>query len=162
VVTHDGIFHADEVMATAIISFTSKISVVRTRSPIWEDDHVDYVLDIGKTYDGIKHFDHHQHKEGVDGMATAGLVWRTLGKTAILHYYDAVPTLLSGADLDKVVSKVATAMINDIDQIDLGIRRPTAGEYTFSHFISGFNSNLDKDMGFVEAVNACRQALEGL
>jgi uncharacterized UPF0160 family protein len=159
VVTHDGLFHADEVMATAIISFVRKISVVRTRNPIWENEEVDFVLDVGKTYDGLKFFDHHQCKEGIDGMATAGLIWKALGKTAIMRHYDLVHTLLSGVDLDKVVSKVAKAMINDIDRIDIGLRRPTAGEFTFSHFVSGFNSNTNKELGFIEAVNACRQAL---
>jgi uncharacterized UPF0160 family protein len=156
IVTHDGIFHADEVMAVAITSFVNNISVVRTRNPIWESKDVDFVLDVGKVYDGLRFFDHHQNKDGVNGMATAGLIWQKLGIAAIGHHNEC---MLTNVDPYKVLDKVSKSVIDDIDKIDLGIRRPKDGEFTFSNFISGFNSNPDKELGFVEAVNACRQAL---
>ena len=36
----------------------------------------DFVIDISKTFDGKKHFDHHQYK---GGKSSAGLIWDYIG-----------------------------------------------------------------------------------
>ena len=60
-ITHNGIFHADDVFAAALLrlAFGDKIIFKRTRNET-EIENADIVFDVGKKYDGIKFFDHHQ------------------------------------------------------------------------------------------------------
>src|SRR5688500_11478275 len=62
VATHDGPFHADDVMAFALIRtfVDADAQVVRTRDPA-RIDAADVVADVGGVYDrGRRRFDHHQ------------------------------------------------------------------------------------------------------
>ena len=67
--THDGVFHADEIFAIALIKcvFSSVIIKVERTRDITTDDMEDpeiWVLDQGKVYNPELHnFDHHQEKE---------------------------------------------------------------------------------------------------
>jgi uncharacterized UPF0160 family protein len=99
--THDGVFHADDVLACAIVrmalggegwewadeptSDSAKLAFVRTRDPRVLDD-CDIVIDVGGVYDPDRgRFDHHQtgragaRPSGVLYSA-AGLVWRKYGE----------------------------------------------------------------------------------
>lgn len=77
IVTHDGVFHADEVLAVSLIRAFNleKIKVTRVPHQTTDFDAYDLVIDIGMKYDGIKHFDHH-HDECLP--SAAGLVWKSL------------------------------------------------------------------------------------
>ncbi|WP_073008277.1 MYG1 family protein [Clostridium amylolyticum] len=79
--THDGRFHADEVMATAILKEVYEIELTRTR-----DENVLKTLDI--VYDvGGGEFDHHGmdkiYRENGTPYAACGLIWRGFGKEVI-------------------------------------------------------------------------------
>lgn len=102
VATHDGRFHADEVMATAILKEIFDIELTRTRNPELLEQQ-DLIFDVGNG-----EFDHHQlEKEYRDNgipYAAAGLIWRKFGKDAInqsilkyqimtLKMYSGIPTL---------------------------------------------------------------------
>ena len=91
VATHDGVFHADEIMAIALLRLAAgsgvTTTVVRSRdAKDWE--RADFVIDVGRKYDGIKWFDHHQ-PEGAGrranglGYAAFGLIWQHFAITAI-------------------------------------------------------------------------------
>lgn len=65
IITHNGIFHADEIFAIALLKkvFGKHISIERTRTISKKDlNNKDvWVLDVGSMYSPIKHnFDHHQ------------------------------------------------------------------------------------------------------
>lgn len=90
--THGGMFHADEVMATAILGEWERwdkrkeqpgLDVIRLKnlSEIPDDG---YILDIGREYNPVERkFDHHQEfLTRPDGYpyATAGLIWEHFGK----------------------------------------------------------------------------------
>lgn len=85
VATHDGRFHADEVLAVSILKRVyPKIKIIRTR-----DDKVleraDILVDVGGKYDPEKgFFDHHQEsfkekRENGDLYASSGIIWKHFG-----------------------------------------------------------------------------------
>jgi len=78
VATHKGIFHADEVTAVALLKvFTEDtIEVSRVEHDSTDFSSFDMVIDIGKKFDGVKLFDHHQYK---GGKSSAGLIWDYIG-----------------------------------------------------------------------------------
>jgi uncharacterized UPF0160 family protein len=113
VCTHDGIFHADEVLAVEILAAhygAGRLSLVRSRDPShWS--YADVVVDVGARYDvesagetedGViltrYWLDHHQ-KGGAgvraggpcDGIpyAAAGLTWATFGLPLLCSLYPA-------------------------------------------------------------------------
>lgn len=85
IATHNGVFHADDVFAVAVLRHRyryNNIKIIRTRDED-ELDKADYVVDVGGIYDGTFFFDHHQRgfdlsRDGVP-YAAAGLVWKTHG-----------------------------------------------------------------------------------
>jgi len=78
IATHNGIFHADEVTAIALLKvFTDEeIEVSRVAHQTTDFNNFDMVIDIGKILDGVKHFDHHQYR---GGKSSAGLIYEYLG-----------------------------------------------------------------------------------
>ena len=60
-VTHNGLFHADDIFAAALLklAFGDKIIFKRSRDEV-EFEKADIVFDVGKKYDEVKYFDHHQ------------------------------------------------------------------------------------------------------
>ncbi len=74
IATHNKMFHADEITAIALLElFTDyKIEVERVNHDTKDFSKYDFVIDIGKTFDGKKYFDHHQYK---GGKSSAGLIW---------------------------------------------------------------------------------------
>lgn len=79
--THDGSFHADEVLAIAILtSIFPNHHIIRTRDPdtlSW----VDCVVDVGGIYDhSNRRYDHHMpnppQNRGGHVYSSAGLIWR--------------------------------------------------------------------------------------
>jgi len=78
IATHKGIFHADEVTAIALLKvFTDEeTEVSRVDHDSTDFSSFDMVIDIGKKFDGVKLFDHHQYK---GGKSSAGLIWDYIG-----------------------------------------------------------------------------------
>ena len=74
IATHNKIFHADEVTAIALLEiFTDyQIEVYRVAHETQDFSKYDFVIDIGKVFDGVNHFDHHQYK---GGKSSPGLIW---------------------------------------------------------------------------------------
>lgn len=113
-VTHDGVFHSDDLFATAILSILNNgdVKVFRTR-----DQKViekgDYVYDVGGEYDPARNlFDHHQQggagkRENNVAYASAGLVWKTYGEK------------LCGSK--EVADKIDKRLIQSVDAIDNGL-----------------------------------------
>jgi uncharacterized UPF0160 family protein len=166
--THNGVFHADDVMGIAILAgaVLGRLQVLRSRAPVAETG-AEITIDVGGVYDAdAGMFDHHQARGGVSssgfgfgGCAAAGLIWDHYGSAFINTHYSAV----GGCPVDvyEVVRRVHAAVIADIDAIDVGSRRPAKGEFSFSHFIGGFNSpgKPGDAMDFAAAVEAAGRAL---
>lgn len=123
--THDGDFHADEVLATAVLSsLWPEAERVRTRDRATVlaacADSTTLVYDIGGYYDlAMRNFDHHQ-ADGptrVDGtpFSAFGLVWQTYGIDWLRQLgVDEHLLTTTHEDLDG-------AFVKAIDQIDNGL-----------------------------------------
>ena len=124
IVTHNGVFHIDEVAAIALLivfGYVSEdIKIIRTRDKdiIFDSScHGDYVIDVGGKYNGITLFDHHQDASFT--KSSAGLVWQ------MIEMEDKYPN----------ISKLITI----IDKQDLGIEQ--AGEFTLVGEFKRLNGN---------------------
>jgi uncharacterized UPF0160 family protein len=133
IITHDGVFHADEVLAIALLRvFTiGEYSIYRTR----DERYVrlaDIAIDVGGVYCDRTvtdhgdvtvrgQFDHHQFNEDNPnyGLSSAGLIWRALGSSLHIKY----PAI--------------TKLVHEVDQQDTGAKRQDANH--FASIVSSFN-----------------------
>ena len=150
VVTHGGVFHADEVLATVILSKVfGDITVLRTFKVPEDlpDDVIVYDIGSGK-------FDHHQKggngtRENGVPYASAGLIWKEYG----------YKLLKSTIYPELVWNIIDRDLIQGVDAIDNGAMPKSssvAHNMSFSNIISSFNptwdSNEDSDEAFIRAV----------
>ncbi|MGJ0300635.1 MYG1 family protein [Aliarcobacter cryaerophilus] len=117
IATHNKIFHADEISAIALLEiFTDyEIEIKRVNHDTKEFDIFDFVIDVGKKFDGKKYFDHHQFK---GGKSSAGLIWDYLG-------------------FSKQYPKISK-LIELIDRNDVGLEK--AKPFEFSSLIKCYNT----------------------
>lgn len=158
--THNGKFHADEVMATAILKEIFDIELVRTReSEILED--LDIVYDVG----GGK-FDHHdadkELREDGTPYAACGLIWREFG-------YDVVrlkDQSLNEEEIELTFNFIDRVLMKGIDALDNGMKigQRDIPLMDISGIISGFNpqwfAERDDDEAFNEAVELAAVVLD--
>ena len=143
IATHNKIFHADEVTAIALLEiFTNyEIEVERVDHDTEDFSKYDFVIDIGKNFDGIKYFDHHQFK---GGKSSAGLIWDYIG-------------------LNKHYPKISK-LIDLIDRNDVGTEK--AKPFEFSSLIKCYNTkNLTSDeqtSQFFKAVDFAKTVLTSM
>ena len=107
IATHNKMFHADEVTAIALLEvFTDfEIEVQRVDHDTKDFSKYDFVIDIGKKFDGIKYFDHHQFK---GGKSSAGLIWdycqvqskSTHSKLKVNYFPFVIPSIVLLATID--------------------------------------------------------------
>lgn len=160
IITHNGVFHADEVFACATIQrfYGTDITLVRTRDKdviaAAQDDELTAVVDVGGVLSIFKsNFDHHQkdfngkRPNGVP-FSSFGLVWNWFAP----QFYP-----------QSVVEMVDHWLVEKIDAVDCGVAAKTE-EYTVSHIISSFNANFDEGVHdtqrFHDALFVARQILE--
>ena len=158
--THSGKFHADDVMATAILGLLlGDIKVTRTR-----DENIlkelDFVYDIS-----MGDFDHHQLdkeiRENDIPYAACGLVWREFGPRVIQKF-------ISRFDDDDIISifdYVDRNLVQGIDATDNGLDIKSEIKVTsISDIIQSFNptwdSNDSKDGAFEDAVKYATEVLK--
>ncbi|MBN2145289.1 MAG: MYG1 family protein [Candidatus Aureabacteria bacterium] len=154
VVTHDGEFHADDVVGVSLLRWTlGNFTLERTRD-MELIQRADIVLDVGGIYNPEKkRFDHHQ-KEYEGRLASAGMVLKWLVREEKLDI--------------KFAEYLEELFINGVDRQDNGLYSPQSGICTFSDFIWSFNPFLpsvsEKDylVKFEEAVILTCQFLERL
>lgn len=121
--THNGIFHSDEVLASAILCLINSdvpVYILRTRSEEMLS-LCDILVDVGG-----KDFDHHQagfnnaRKNGIL-YASSGLVWEKYGKQLInlilKKYFSNVPEL----NVCSIFQKFDSSFIALVDSEDNGI-----------------------------------------
>ena len=153
IVTHNGRFHADELLAIAALLLKHpEATVVRSR-----DENIiasaDIVVDVGHLYNPAKlRFDHHQ-TAGADkrangiSYASFGLIWKEFGEG-----------LSGGSQEAEIVEGKLVMAVDAIDNgIDLsmpifkGIREYTIGDYLES-FEEGAETLEAFDQGFTKAL----------
>ena len=149
--THSGKFHADDVMATAILRLLlGDVKVIRTR-----DENIlsklDFVYDIS-----FGEFDHHQLKREIREnnipYAACGLVWREFGSRVIQKFISK----FDENDIMSIFNYVDKNLVQGIDAVDNGIDIKSEIKVTsISDIVQNFNptwdSNESKDDAFEEA-----------
>lgn len=157
--THDGRFHADEVMATAILKEVFEIELNRTRdSKVLDKLHIVYDVGGGR-------FDHHGTEKifREDGMpyAASGLIWKEFGRQAI----KSKDSSLNEEEVESVFQYIDRKLIEGIDALDNGVWIDTTEIplMNISSIISGFNPNWksdkDENEAFDEAVQIASSVL---
>jgi len=153
--THSGVFHADDILAAAILRrIYPKCEIVRTRDQSVLDS-CDIVFDVGGIYDAeTRRYDHHMPEragERPNGIlySSAGLVWKH-------HAHELCPS-----DIAKIVDE---KLMQPIDATDNGQSLFEGGTpkfkgchgYSFSRMLSALNpfwdEHQDFDAAFLEAV----------
>jgi len=116
-VTHNGPFHADDVMAVATLQLLLEklgdaYEVVRTRDArIWATG--DFVMDVGGVYDPPTHrYDHHQKggagtRENGVPFSSIGLVWKHHGRDLVSD--------------ERVWQMIDTKLVQPMDLQDVGV-----------------------------------------
>lgn len=161
IVTHNGHFHTDDLMAVATLLLKyPQAEVVRTR-----DESViasgDIVVDVGQVYDPAKlRFDHHQaegagKRENGIPYASFGLVWKHLGEE-----------LAGGKDEAEIIER---KLVVGVDALDNGVDIQTpkyegVEEYSLKNFFQSFvdlsGSMEELDKTFLEIVPMAKGILE--
>lgn len=104
IITHDGLYHADELVAIALLKRTFGIvEIIRARNIAQEDidDPETFLVDVGKMYDEISNFDHHQDK---NLEASNMLIARFLVKQGMLSglvFEKMMPFLVFISNIDR-------------------------------------------------------------
>lgn len=129
IITHNGIFHADEVVAVALLKYHLEGvgEVIRTRDHelIRMASKTSYIIDVGGVYDNNNYmFDHHQD---ASLPCSAVLVWKWL-KRGFYH----------GPKLNQFIDALSLADCGDKEFFKWAETIPE-GVRTFVHLVSGFN-----------------------
>lgn len=152
-VTHDGIFHADDVLAAAILRLSNpQTEFIRTRE--LDNIYADIAFDVGLQYDGELWFDHHQRENKPirdDGVpyAAAGLIWEHFGNSAIRNVI-GVDTEIT--QVHEVWGSIDSEIIRFIDAHDNGFTleepEPSWAGLSFARLINLYNPDFDTAVGF--------------
>jgi len=160
--THSGKFHADDVMATAILRLLlGDIKVTRTR-----DENILRELDL--VYDiSLGEFDHHQLnkelRENNIPYAACGLIWREFGSRVIQN----INFELDEDDIMWIFDYVDENLLQGIDATDNGIDiKSEIKETSISDIIQSYNPSWDSndlnDDAFEEAAQFAKEVLKRL
>ena len=160
VVTHAGTFHADEVLATVILSKVMEdITVMRTFKVPEDLSNKTIVYDIG-----FGKFDHHQKggngaRENGVPYAAVGLIWKEFGHKLV----EDTP------NPELVWNLIDRDLIQGVDAIDNGAMPAAdypAKSMSFSQAISDFNptwdSTEDPDEAFMKAVKLAEVVFDNI
>lgn len=178
VVTHNGIFHADEIIACIMIKLVfgeENVSILRTRDEKKFAD-ADFVVDVGRKYDGVKFFDHHQRidESRPNGwpFASAGLVLRYFWPLFLVEetndYENFKTNLMLGYDIYNMLDE---NLVRHIDATDSGfipeskavsawkaigqnIVSPAISEKKLKRKFSGFIKKNGKENLFLSVIKA--------
>lgn len=152
-ITHDGMFHADEVLATAVLrTIFDEAQVLRTRDPhILNTAGPESVLyDVGGAYDPDRNrFDHHQPgaptRQDGSPYSAFGLIWDRYGA----DYLDLIG--VAAGLIPEVQKSVDRSVVIGIDLLDNGVLDPAslgpAAELTLPSLIGDLNPPYDAPDG---------------
>ena len=131
VCVHDGMFHADEVVALGLVMIAlgeDEVTYIRSRNyPDIMNSQL--VIDVGNSYDGVKFFDHHQQgftkvHEGTDvKYSSAGLIWDRYCPAIAAKYFGGTVGINK---LNDFYNRIVNGLILGIDAVDNGQYKETS------------------------------------
>ncbi|WP_461206004.1 MYG1 family protein [Clostridium sp. DL1XJH146] len=133
--THDGKFHADEVMATAILNEIFEIELTRTRNKE-KLNELDIVYDVNGG-----ELDHHnvdkKLRQDEIPYSSCGLVWEKFGRDVI----QVKAQNLKEDEIEDIFNYVDRSLVEGIDALDNGvwIDKTEIPLMNISTILSGFN-----------------------
>lgn len=159
IATHDGYFHADELLACFLIkeiieSEDDEVRIIRTRYSDW--DTYDYVVDVGSVYDpSKKRFDHHMYHYKGD-FSSFGMVYDYMINNLKIHSKFIAKSLALTKKIDmenafsiieesnpewleKVCQTAKEMFVDGIDANDNGIKLPTLGKIPIQSIVYRYN-----------------------
>ena len=155
VITHDGKFHADDIVAIGLLSIIKKVSVARTRD-LREISENALIVDVGGRYDGKRYFDHHQglkeKRYNGSSYASAGLIWK--------HFYSQILekfNIISDEE-KKIIYQKIDIIIEEVDKIDNG--EIIKNSYNLTKMVDSFDVGNDINKDFLRAVEFVRTILK--
>lgn len=154
ILTHDGPFHTDEVVAIAMlrIAFAKEhVRSRRSRTADPDDPMFDLIVDIGGKYDGTRYFDHHQLNGPVrptgEAYAASGLIWK--------HFHPQIIQMIipsiDPADIDTLFQDIDRGVMIHLDKADNGKSVPAP--LTIHQMVSCFNTTWDVNDSAVQSAN---------
>lgn len=151
--THSGSFHADDVLAFALLRHyvDADATVVRSRDPAVLDA-CDIVVDVGGTFDpAARRFDHHQGEYG-GPRSSAGMV---------LDWLEA-----EGRLDGELARELRARMVDYVDAVDTGREAPRLDVPCFARMVEvlgqGLHTAEDQRAMFVQAADIAEVYLGGL
>lgn len=155
VVTHAGMFHADDVFSYALLNLVNNIQenpvkyhLERVNNAVDIPENADIVFDIG----GGK-FDHHQdlnqfhEDENNTPYASFGLLWKEHGHE-IIDYFVKDMKNVSQETKDSIFNSFEKSLVVPIDANDNGI---FTNDFSVSNVIRDFNDEAGSDSAFLNA-----------
>lgn len=145
-VTHDGLFHADEVLASVVLTdLFPRARLVRSRDPAWTGPAPGrIVFDVGGIFDpAARAFDHHQADGPLraDGVAFSsfGLIWQEYGRAWLRG-----PRAAGPEEADALHAILDRSLVHGIDLCDNGSPAPGCGtDHHLSSIIEAFWPDFD-------------------
>lgn len=120
-VTHDGAFHADDVVAASLLKLMfPNVTFKRSRKES-DFEKADIVFDVGG---GV--LDHHgldkEYRDCGTPYASAGLVWRMFGKPFLVDYVATAYKMDIGFEaIDYLFDTLENDLIKSVDALDNGV-----------------------------------------
>lgn len=153
--THSGSFHADDVLAAAVLRLVNpSLPILRTRDRE-QLERADILFDVGRSYDRQTcRFDHHQpeYREARDNgipYSSFGLIWRELGEA------------LCGSAA--AAFRVDRWLVQGVDAVDCGItlnrEAALATVMNISSALGGFNPGWQDDTSAEARLEAFEHAV---
>lgn len=151
-VTHDGKFHADEVLAAAILLIaTGETGVTRTRDPK-VIENADIAFDVG-----FGRYDHHQ--KGGNGKrsfepfipySSAGLIWRDFGIQYIQNVLKELGQSLRWEEILHIYEFIDKSIVSEVDLVDNGLLKgKDLSPTSFSVTVAAMNPSWFETEAFV-------------
>ncbi|KAK1347216.1 UPF0160 domain-containing protein [Hamiltosporidium tvaerminnensis] len=165
--THNGLFHYDEVLATAILKkIYPDAKIMRTRN-IKLLSTADIVYDVGDAYDASRHrYDHHQisfderfSEKYTIKMSSCGLIFKHFHERLLEKYGLYLDSKYYNFMVDEIYASYflyADGMDNGIDIFDNSIAVRTFSNVMYE--LAKLNSNYND--GFYEALSVVSKDLE--
>lgn len=161
IITHNGVFHADEVVAIALLRILGvNCPVIRTRdAKIIEEGKKDastFIIDVGTVLDHTNgNYDHHQD---LDLPSAAGLIWE--------HFKNEIcPNVLAQTFFTQFISAIDMVDTNRNNIHETLSTTLPQGFRTVSSIIAGFNSDnvfsdIAQQLAFDTAISFAIQIIE--
>jgi uncharacterized UPF0160 family protein len=146
IATHSGSFHADDVFGVVVLAALHPgHEIVRSRDAKALVG-ADFLVDVGGEWDAARgRFDHHQRgfdgaREGGEGYASAGLVWRAHGAPYVRQVARGMGVQLDEATAARITQDIDASLVRYLDMVDTGAAMVAPGSFGLSSQVAALNS----------------------